>query len=152
MADSAESRKVRKWILGSVAAVLALAGVTAYVALKTEESVRESFQKNLVEVAACYEEFEAARSAPPDHPEKLFAWLTETGQSRPDLEKLIRSGRVKVAWGERLPGDSERTDAIFAFTTDPPVRGRRPAVMFDGSIRWLTRDEFKAAQNQLASN
>jgi hypothetical protein len=135
----------RKWIIGGIVAMFALAGLMGYFALEAEKDIKARFQHNLEHVMYSYANCTESLGGPPKTQEEFLKWLA-TVQPRPhEEEQWVSSGRVVLTWGAKPAPSGSGSDVVFAYTTDPPVRGRRPVGMLDMSVRWMTPEEFDAA-------
>jgi hypothetical protein len=143
--EVASPKSVRKWIIITTVFLAGLAGLLSWLALKTEKDVKESFERNLRRAMLDYQNYTDATGRPPASSAEFIAWLDKAYPPATEVQELIRSGRVEVVWGGRPAKDQSGSEQVLAYTTDPPVRGRRPVGMLDHTVRWMTPEEFDAA-------
>ena len=135
----------RTWVIGSVIVVFALAGLMGYFALEAEKDIKARFQRNLDGVMHCYVTCTDTLGSPPRTQQEFLKYLAGIQGHPREEEQLVASGRVVLMWGAKPAPSGSESDVVLAYTTDPPVRGRRPVGMLDMSIRWITPEEFDAA-------
>jgi hypothetical protein len=143
--DDQDRSSARKWIIGGIVAMFALAGLMGYFALEAEEDIKARFQHNLEHVMYSYANCTESLGGPPKTQEEFLKWLAGVQPRTEEDEQLVSSGRVVLTWGAKPAPSGSGSELVFAYTTDPPVRGRRPVGMLDMSIRWMTPEEFDAA-------
>jgi hypothetical protein len=145
MDGGANPTAVKKWVIGGIVTMFALAGLMGYLALEAEKDIKARFENNLKRLMLWYQNYTDTMGSLPKTQDDFGKWLMAVQPPLQDEALLVSSGRVVLMWGAKPLTSGSGSEVIFAYTTDPPVRGRRPVGMLDMSVRWMTPEEFDAA-------